>query len=99
MMPAADDSPPPAQLKDWFNEARYRSLAAQLKALAAGFDEDLFLKQTLEGLEARHQRTSVILTGRDAKPEICDYADLVTEMGAVKHPIQAGIKAQRGIDF
>ncbi|MCB1227229.1 MAG: DNA alkylation repair protein [Verrucomicrobiales bacterium] len=52
-MPAADDSPPPAQLKDWFNEARYRSLAAQLKALAAGFDEDLFLKQTLEGLEAR----------------------------------------------
>ena len=41
----------------------------------------------------------MILTGRDAKPEICEYADLVTEMEQVKHPFQAGIKAQRGVDF
>lgn len=53
----------------------------------------------LDGLKARSARTSVILTGRDAKPEICDYADLVTEMREIKHPFQAGIKAQRGIDF
>ncbi len=53
----------------------------------------------LDGLKARHQRTSVILTGRDAKDEICDYADLVSEMREVKHPFKAGIKAQRGIDF
>ena len=53
----------------------------------------------IEGLKARSQRTSVILTGRDAKSELCDYADLVTEMREVKHPFQAGIKAQRGIDF
>ena len=53
----------------------------------------------IEGLEARSPRTSVILTGRDAKPGICDYADLVSEMRAVKHPFDAGIKAVRGIDF
>lgn len=53
----------------------------------------------IEGLKDRSKRTSVILTGRDAKPEICDYADLVSEMRDVKHPFNAGIKAQRGIDF
>ncbi|MEM9705292.1 MAG: cob(I)yrinic acid a,c-diamide adenosyltransferase [Pseudomonadota bacterium] len=53
----------------------------------------------LEGLKARSERTSVVLTGRDAKPELCDYADLVSEMREVKHPFKAGIKAQRGIDF
>lgn len=53
----------------------------------------------LDGLKARSDRTSVILTGRDAKPELCDYADLVTEMAEVKHPYAAGIKAQRGVDY
>ena len=53
----------------------------------------------IDGLKSRSARTSVILTGRDAKPELCDYADLVSEMQEIKHPFQAGIKAQRGIDF
>ncbi|MCY4213616.1 MAG: cob(I)yrinic acid a,c-diamide adenosyltransferase [Gammaproteobacteria bacterium] len=60
-----------------------------------------YLSETdvIEGLKARSKRTSVILTGRDAKPAICGYADLVSEMRAVKHPFDAGIKAVRGIDF
>ena len=53
----------------------------------------------LDALRARAPRTSVILTGRDAKPEIADYADLVSEMREIKHPYAAGIKAQRGLDF
>ncbi len=53
----------------------------------------------LDVLEARSDRTSVILTGRGAKDAIVDYADLVSEMREVKHPFKAGIKAQRGIDF
>ena len=53
----------------------------------------------LAALRARSPRTSVILTGRDAKPEIADYADLVSEMREVKHPYAAGIMAQRGLDF
>ena len=61
--------------------------------------EYLNIDQVLQGLEARAARTSVILTGRDAKPELCEYADLVTEMKEVKHPFQAGIKAQKGLDF
>ena len=53
----------------------------------------------LDGLQGRASHTSVILTGRDAKSEIADYADLVSEMREVKHPFAAGIKAQRGLDF
>lgn len=59
----------------------------------------LIVETVLEALKSRSNRTSVVLTGRDAKPELCDYADLVSEMREVKHPFKAGIKAQRGIDF
>ena len=61
--------------------------------------EYLSVEEVIAGLEARDKRTGVILTGRDAKPALCDYADLVTEMTEVKHPFKAGIKAQRGVDF
>ena len=61
--------------------------------------EYISVEDVIAGLEARDKRTGVILTGRDAKPALCDYADLVTEMTEVKHPFKAGIKAQRGVDF
>lgn len=41
----------------------------------------------------------VVLTGRNAKPELIEAADLVTEMTLVKHPFRAGIKAQPGVEF
>ena len=41
----------------------------------------------------------LVLTGRGAPPELIEVADLVTEMQPVKHPLQQGIKAQRGIEF
>ena len=41
----------------------------------------------------------MILTGRDAKPELLEMADLVTEMKQVRHPFEQGIKAKQGIDF
>ncbi|MEM7281770.1 MAG: cob(I)yrinic acid a,c-diamide adenosyltransferase [Pseudomonadota bacterium] len=59
----------------------------------------LTTEAVISGLEARADRTSVILTGRDAKPELMEYADLVSEMVEIKHPYKSGIKAQRGIDF
>lgn len=59
----------------------------------------LDVNEVLKALEARADHTSVILTGRNAKPELMDYADLVSEMVEQKHPFQSGIKAQRGIDF
>lgn len=43
--------------------------------------------------------THVCLTGRNAKPELIEAADLVTEMTLLKHPFRDGIKAQKGIEF
>lgn len=51
------------------------------------------------GVAARHGRTSVVLTGRDAPEAVVAMADCVTEMREVKHPFQAGIKAQKGVDY
>ncbi|MTI01518.1 MULTISPECIES: cob(I)yrinic acid a,c-diamide adenosyltransferase [Alphaproteobacteria] len=61
--------------------------------------EYLSVETVIEGLKARSDKTSVFLTGRDAPQELREYADLVTEMTEEKHPFQAGIKAQRGVDF
>jgi cob(I)alamin adenosyltransferase len=41
----------------------------------------------------------IILTGRDAHPDLIDAADLVTEMREIKHPFHRGIYAQRGIEY
>jgi cob(I)alamin adenosyltransferase len=43
--------------------------------------------------------THVVLTGRNAKDELIEAADLVTEMTLVKHPFRSGIKAQAGVEF
>jgi cob(I)alamin adenosyltransferase len=43
--------------------------------------------------------THVVLTGRNAKEELIEIADLVTEMELVKHPFRSGVKAQKGIEF
>jgi cob(I)alamin adenosyltransferase len=48
---------------------------------------------------AKPPMTHVVLTGRNAKQELIDAADLVTEMTLVKHPFRSGIKAQPGIEF
>lgn len=45
------------------------------------------------------EMTHVVLTGRNAKPELIELADLVTEMTEIKHPFKAGIKAQKGVEF
>ena len=45
------------------------------------------------------EMTHVVLTGRNAKPELIEIADLVTEMTLVKHPFRDGIKAQKGVEF
>ena len=41
----------------------------------------------------------IVVTGRDAPPELIEAADLVTEMREIKHPFNAGIRAQQGIEF
>jgi cob(I)alamin adenosyltransferase len=59
----------------------------------------LDLAQVLEALKARRPGLHVVVTGRNAKPELIEAADLVTEMTLVKHHFAAGVKAQEGIEF
>lgn len=59
----------------------------------------LEVADVIAALRGRHERTHVIITGRDAPPELIDFADLVTEMTEIKHPYKQGIKAQPGIEF
>jgi cob(I)alamin adenosyltransferase len=49
--------------------------------------------------EQKPPLTHVVLTGRNAKQELIDVADLVTEMSLIKHPFRSGIKAQPGVEF
>jgi cob(I)alamin adenosyltransferase len=57
------------------------------------------LDEVIAVLRARRPDLHVIVTGRNAKKELIDAADLVTEMTAVKHHFAAGVKAQAGIEF
>ena len=50
-------------------------------------------------LSKKPHMTHVCLTGRNAKPELIEAADLVTEMSLIKHPFKDGVKAQLGVEF
>lgn len=50
-------------------------------------------------VEEKPEMTHVVLTGRNAKEELIEIADLVTEMELVKHPFRSGVKAQIGVEF
>ena len=59
----------------------------------------LDLAEVIETLRNKPEMKHVIVTGRNAKDELIDAADLVTDMTQVKHPFRSGVKAQRGIEF
>jgi cob(I)alamin adenosyltransferase len=59
----------------------------------------LDLDQVLKTLATRRPDLHVVVTGRNAKPELIEAANLVTEMTLVKHHFAAGVKAQEGIEF
>jgi cob(I)alamin adenosyltransferase len=61
--------------------------------------EYLPLEEVLEVLKAKPRDTHVIVTGRNAREELIEIADLVTEMTEIKHPFRSGVKAQPGIEF
>jgi len=50
-------------------------------------------------LRERPPEVHLVLTGRDARPEVVEAADLVTEMREVKHAFHKGVKAQKGVEF
>lgn len=57
------------------------------------------LEQVLTAVAQRPLMLHVVITGRGAKPELIEAADLVSEMKMIKHPFRNGIKAQKGVEF
>jgi cob(I)alamin adenosyltransferase len=57
------------------------------------------LDELLALVRTKPASVHLVLTGRNAPPELVELADLVSEIQPIKHPLQRGIKAQRGIEF
>jgi cob(I)alamin adenosyltransferase len=57
------------------------------------------VEEIIKIIKEKPSSLDLVLTGRDAKEEIIELADLVTEMKEIKHPFKSGIKAKEGIDF
>lgn len=55
--------------------------------------------EVVSAIRERPERVNVIVTGRDAPPEIIEVADTVTEMTKIKHAFDQGVRAKRGIDL
>lgn len=67
-----------------------------LDAAAAGLVEE---QELLEALRKRPPHVEVVLTGRQACAELCNMADYISEIYAVKHPYQKGMAAREGIEY
>lgn len=94
-------------------QAARAALEEARKALADGSCNLLILDEILYALkfglvsldevtgliDAKPPQLHLVLTGRDAPPEIIEKADLVTEMKEVKHHFKKGIKAQKGVEY
>jgi cob(I)alamin adenosyltransferase len=55
--------------------------------------------EVVAGIAARAPKTNVVVTGRNAPPELIEIADTVTEMRMVKHAYQQGVRAMKGIEY
>jgi cob(I)alamin adenosyltransferase len=62
-------------------------------------DDTLPAEEVIAFLKDRPLTKHICITGRSAKPELLELADLVTEFAEVKHPFKAGFKAQKGVEY
>jgi cob(I)alamin adenosyltransferase len=86
------------KVKELMADPTIRLLVLDELNIALRYDY-LPLLEVVEALKARRPDLHIVVTGRNAKPELIEAADLVTEMGLVKHHFAAGVKAQQGIEF
>ena len=84
--------------KKLISDTSYRMIILDELNIALRYDY-LPVEEILATLAAKPYDTHVVITGRNAKPELIEAADLVTEMTLVKHPFRAGVKAQAGVEF
>jgi cob(I)alamin adenosyltransferase len=61
--------------------------------------DSIDLAEVVDFLSKKPEQLHVVVTGRNAKEELIEIADLVTEMTQIKHPFRSGVKAQVGIEF
>ncbi len=87
-----------AKAKELMADPEIRLLVLDELNIALRYDY-LPLAEVVATLAARRPGLHVVVTGRNAKPELIEAADLVTEMTLVKHHFAAGVKAQEGIEF
>ncbi len=62
-------------------------------------DDTLPIEEIVTFLKSRPIEKHICITGRNAKPELIEIADLVTEFTEVKHPFKAGFNAQKGVEY
>ena len=57
------------------------------------------LDEVLDELRRKREMLHVVITGRNARPELVELAELVTEMKQIKHPYRSGVMPQKGIEY
>jgi cob(I)alamin adenosyltransferase len=87
-----------AKARELMDDARFKLVILDELNIALRY-EYLDLASVVAALSARRPGLHVVVTGRNAKPELVAAADLVTEMTLIKHHFAAGVKAQPGIEF
>ncbi len=87
-----------AKARQLMEDPKIRLLLLDELNIALRFDY-LPLDEIIATLRGRRPDLHVVVTGRNARPELIEAADLVTEMKLVKHHYNAGVRAQAGIEF
>jgi cob(I)alamin adenosyltransferase len=87
-----------AEVKRMMADPSFAFVLADEINIALRYDY-LAVAEVVAALKAKRPDLHVCLTGRNAKDEIVELADLVTEMEMVKHPFRDGVKAQKGLEF
>ncbi len=84
--------------KDAIMDPQYKMVLLDELNIVLRYDY-LPITEVVEFLQQKPQDTHVIITGRNAKEELLEIADLATEMEQIKHPFRSGVKAQAGVEF
>jgi cob(I)alamin adenosyltransferase len=87
-----------AQARELMLDEKFALIILDELNIALRYDY-LNLQSVVSELAARRNDLHIVVTGRNAKPELIAAADLVTDMSLVKHHFAAGVKAQPGIEF
>ena len=84
--------------KEMINDPSYKMVILDELNIVLRY-ENLPLDEVIEVLQNKPEMLHVAVTGRNAKDELIEIADLVTEMTQIKHPFRSGVRAQVGIEF